>query len=127
MNYDFIRNYMRCEFQHGAYGPNDFDCYGLVWHVNKHHNNLDLPRFDDIGYQMERINNAITGQTSGDDWLEVQTPEDFDVVVLRRAGEAYHVGVWLNVDGGKVLHAMEKGVYCHDVPALKRNHFQHIT
>src|SRR5690606_34106725 len=102
MTYDWIRDYLGAPFAHDAYGPETFDCYGLVWHVARKHGGIDLPRFDDMAGQLARINAAIQGQMLSDDWQEVDAPQDFDAVVMRRAGEAYHVGAWLAVDGGKV-------------------------
>ena len=121
-----ITPYLMAEFEHGAYGPDKFDCFGLVWHVNLHHNNTELPRFDDVGHQLQRMNAAIMGEQASEDWQEVDVPKQFDVVVMRRSGEAHHVGVWLDIDGGKVLHACEKGIFCQSISALGRNFFQHI-
>lgn len=127
MNYDFIKGYMNAPFKHDCYGPEAFDCYGLVWHINKHHNAREFPRFDDMRAQTSRINATIQGQVSTEDWEEKQQPTDFDLVVMRRAGEAYHVGVWFAVDGGRVLHSTPQGVLCNDLGALRRMGFQHIT
>lgn len=118
---------MQAQFKHDAYGPDAFDCYGLVWHVCKHQGGIDLPRFDDMQAQLDRINAAINEQVMSADWQEVEKPQPFDAVVMRRAGEAYHVGVWLDVDGGKVLHATPKGVLCNDMGGLRRMNFQHVA
>ena len=128
MKYSFVFDYLSAPFRHDAYGEDGhYDCYGLLWHVAKHHGGIDLPRFDDFQGQLARINAAIAGQALSRDWAEVDTPEDFDAVVLRRAGESYHVGCWLGVDGGKVLHAMPQGVHCNDLASLRRMSFQHIS
>ena len=126
MDYSFIRDYLTKEFAPDAYGPEKFDCYGLVWHLNFHYNGVDLPRFDDMELQRDRINACIQGQALTEDWREVKQPRDFDLVLMKRAGEAYHVGCWFDVDGGKVVHATPKGVLCNDLGGLRRMHFQHI-
>ncbi|OFE11374.1 hypothetical protein PHACT_12515 [Pseudohongiella acticola] len=128
MKYSYIRDYMGARFRHDAYGEDGcFDCYGLVWHIAKHHGGIELPRFDDYAGQLARINAAIDGAVLSSDWREVSAPQDFDAVVMRRAGEAYHVGCWLGVDDGKVLHATPQGVLCNDLAGLRRMNFQHIT
>lgn len=127
MNYSWISQYLMAPFEHDAYGPERFDCYGLLWHVAREHGGIELPRFDDFEGQLKRINAAIAGQTLSDDWVEVEIPQDFDAVVMKRAGEAYHVGCWLGVDGGKVLHATPQGVHCNDMNALRRMFFQHFS
>lgn len=128
MSYDWIETYLRAPFRDDAYGEDGhFDCYGLAWHVATHQGGQTWPRFDDMEGQMARINAAIRGQELSEDWLEVPMPQEFDIVVMRRADEAYHVGIWLNVDGGKVLHTSPKGVYCTDLNALRRMQFRNIT
>lgn len=126
MKYDWIRDYLMAPFEHDAYGPEKFDCYGLLWHVAKMHGGIDLPRFDDLQGQLARINALVAGQVMSADWIAVREPQDFDAVVMRRSGEAYHVGCWVGVDGGKVLHAMPGGVHCNDLSGLRRMNFQHI-
>lgn len=126
MNYDWINDYLGLPFEELSYGPDTFDCYGLVWHVLQHHAGVTLPRFDDIDYQVARINAEICQQADLDCWQRITQPEDFDVVVLRRAGESAHVGVWLGVDGGKVLHATRaNGVICTACGALDRMNYRH--
>ena len=90
-----VIKYQQCEFETGAYGPNKFDCYGLVHHVNKHFFDTELPRFDDVGYTIERLNAFIEGQALGKDWERVEHAGQGDAVVMRRAGESYHVGVFI--------------------------------
>src|SRR5690606_1164989 len=118
VNYDFLLPFLQAPFKHDAYGPQAFDCYGLVWYLNFHFNGVDLPRFDDMEGQLERINATIQGQTLSKDWVQVKTPQDFDLVLMRRAGEAHHVGAWFDVDGGKVMHATPSGVLCNDLGGL---------
>lgn len=127
MSYEWVNDYLNKSFEELAYGPEKFDCFGLVWHVNKHQNNTELPRFDSIDYQIDRINAEINSQALSADWQKVTTPQEFDCVVMRRAGEAYHVGVWLDVDGGKVLHATQKGILCNDLGGLHRMSFNNIS
>ena len=127
-DYSWIDDYLGKAFQELSYGPDTFDCYGLVWHVSQHQAGVTLPRFDDIEYQAARINAEVCHQASLQDWLKVDQPQDFDVVVLRKAGESNHVGIWLEVDGGKVLHATRRnGVICTDPGALYRMNYKSRT
>lgn len=127
--HDWVEDYLDKPFEELSYGPDSFDCYGLVWHVLHTQAGIDLPRFDDIEYQAARINAEISRQAGNvDDWETIQgTPQQFDVVVLRRAGESHHVGVWLDVDGGLVLHATRTGVLATSLAALYRMNYRHHT
>lgn len=122
-----VKLYLGAKFVTGAYGPDVFDCYGLLWWLNYAHNDRTLPRFDDMDYQRARINAKIAGECMTEDWQQVTDPESFDAVVLQRnSSEAYHVGVYLS-DQHKVLHAMPgHGVVCTDLPALERMGFRKV-
>lgn len=125
--YSWVNAYMRCVFAPRQYGPYAYDCWGLVWHVCKYHAGIELPRFDDVEYQLQRINAEIQGQKLSDDWHRVDSPTEFDVVLMQRAGEAYHVGVFLEVDGGKVLHACPDGILCNNLVELHTMGFRQVT
>jgi cell wall-associated NlpC family hydrolase len=125
-DYKWIENYMTKPFKELAYGPDEFDCYGLVHHVCLNHGGITLPRFDDIEYQLTRINATINQQAAADCWEQVREPREFDVAVMQRAGEALHVGVFLAVDGGKILHATRKGTYCSDMGGIYRMLYRRV-
>jgi cell wall-associated NlpC family hydrolase len=125
--YDWVIDYMCANFAPKAYGPVEFDCWGLVWHVSKFQAGIELPRFDDVAYQMQRIDAEIKGQALSDDWHEVKQPGEFDIALMQRAGEAYHVGICLKVDGGRILHACPEGILCNTAFELNTMGFQHIT
>lgn len=125
--YDWVIGYMGATFAPKAYGPEQFDCWGLVWHVARFRGGIELPRFDDVAYQLKRINAEIEGQAMSDDWVQVDAPAEYDTVLMRRAGEAYHVGIFLNVDGGRILHACPEGILCSQVRDLHAMGFQHLT
>lgn len=125
--YEWVQEYMAARFAPKTYGPAEFDCWGLVWHVGKFQAGIDWPRFDDVAYQMARIDAEIKGQAASKDWHQVEARQEFDVVLMRRAGEAYHVGIWLDVDGGRVLHATPEGILCNQVRELHNMGFQHLT
>ena len=123
-----VRLYLGAPFKTGSYGPDTFDCYGLVWEVNRRHADRELPRFDDIDYQLARLNAHINNQALSADWQRVDTPTDFDIVLLQRnQADAYHVGVYLDAGGGKILHALDgHGVVCNDRNALVRMGFKKV-
>ena len=52
-------------------------------------------------------------------FYEVAQPRDGDVVLMRQAKNPVHVGIWLDVDGGGVLHCCRNsGVVFQNVPTL---------
>ena len=55
-------------------------------------------------------------------WAKVEMPQEGDCVLLRRSRHPIHVGVWLDVDDGGVLHCAEDcGVVFQRPDALRLN------
>ena len=40
-------------------------------------------------------------------WIEVEAPREGDAVQMSHSRHPHHVGVWVEVDGGGVLHCVE--------------------
>lgn len=40
-------------------------------------------------------------------WVEVEVPEEGDAVQMSHSRHPHHIGVWVDVDGGGVLHCVE--------------------
>lgn len=83
------------------------DCWGLVRLVHKEQFNNDLPSFSEE-YQTterDRLQEILATQREG--WVNVATPEEGDVVLLRVLGTESHVGIYIG--DNKVLHSMIDG------------------
>ncbi len=109
----------------GAQGPDSFDCWGLVRYVYKHHFNIILPTFDIDANCLKAVALAIAdGQQH---WQQVESPKDGDVVLLAHAKYPSHIGIWLDVDRGGVLHCVRKaGVVFSDLIKLRLSGWGHI-
>lgn len=97
--------YIGIQYERGAQGPHAYDCGGLVRQIQRAHFGVDMPEviapdYDD-GMAMVGL---IRTQAEAQGWQSVSgDPKHGDIVVIRRP---YHVGVWLDIDGGGVLHAI---------------------
>lgn len=97
--------YIGLPYERGAQGPDKYDCGGLVRQIQQAHFGIPMPEviapdYDDaIG-----MVGLIRTQAEAQGWQAVSgVPKHGDIVVIRRP---YHVGVWLDIDGGGVLHAV---------------------
>lgn len=88
----------------GARGPESFDCWGILCHVYETQKGVKLPTFADVlpktGEAMELMN-AKTG------WNQLKEPEHLCAVALGRVSLTHHVGIYLEDDGGLILHCHE--------------------
>ena len=105
---------------HGK-GPDLFNCWEFVRAVQDRHFGRILP---DIANPEDML---AMGRTFRDHperqrWVKVEVPAEGDCVLLRRSRHPIHVGIWLDVDCGGVLHcAQDAGVVFQRPDALRLN------
>lgn len=91
----------------GADGTPAFDCWAFFRHVQREHFGIDVPvvvaeDYDDAGVIVSLINS----HPERGHWLPLAPDaprRNGDGVIVHRP---LHVGVWLDVDGGGVLHCV---------------------
>lgn len=86
----------------GANGPDSFDCWGLVREVERDHFGRELPDAPDRQALIDTAREVLGAQA----WVRTIAPIEGDGVIMRM-GPQVHVGVYLEADGGGVLHAVE--------------------
>ncbi len=98
-----LRQYIGKPWMEGAQGPHAFDCYALVRDIQQRYFGIDMsevavPDYEDQG----QIAELLSGHIETGNWIQVDKPQHGDGVYMRRP--ARHYGVWLDIDGGGVLH-----------------------
>lgn len=116
--------YIGLPWQSGAQGPEAFDCWALVRHVQREHYGRELPIIDVDAHDRDAVHAAFRDHPERARWQRVYPPQDGDCVLTHRGGQVDHVGVYLELNDGyelRVLHAIRSsGVVCTALPALKR-------
>ncbi|MBC7953280.1 MAG: C40 family peptidase [Rhodospirillaceae bacterium] len=101
--------------------PASFNCWEFVRMVQARHFDRTLPEI------VNPDDTLALGRTFRDHperrrWQAVPAPADGDCVLLRRSRHPIHVGIWLAVDGGGVLHcSQDSGVVFQRADALSLN------
>ncbi len=55
-------------------------------------------------------------------FIEVTSPQAGDIVLIRQSQNPAHCGIWLNIDGGGILHCVRgNGVVFQTTQSLKAN------
>ena len=97
-----------------------FDCWGLFRYVQKHHFNRDLPPVNVDTSDVLAVAREFRDNEQRSCWALRYLPMDGDAVLMAHARYPSHVGVWLDIDGGGVLHAVKgMGVIYSNLSALK--------
>lgn len=96
--------YIGHEWESGANGPDKWDCWHFLQHVQRTYFDRQLPDAP-IG-DPEGCRAVYDQEMANGHWKRVMEPEHGDAVSMR-SGSWPHVGVWLDIDGGKILHCCE--------------------
>lgn len=93
----------------GAEGPDAYHCWSAAAMVQRRFFGRDIPSLG-----RERATTVVKARAT---WARRETPCDGDIVEMRKAGRANHVGVWI---GGGILHCQRGAGMCFDTPAAIR-------
>lgn len=132
---DWINRVIGLPWTEGAQGPGAFDCWGLARATQRELFGRDLPLLaceadpskiarDNIRDVMRALDNVEL--RSG--WAEVQTPTHGDIAMLSHRKYPSHMGTYLDVDRGGILHVThEGGVRFEPIPLLRLQGWHRIS
>lgn len=105
----------------GHSGPDSFDCWGLVRFIQSTRYGRELPIIAPENYGVLECARAFRDHPERARWIDTMTPEDGDIVLLAHSRHPVHVGQWVGVDGGGVLHCVQgAGVVFQNIRSLQQ-------
>lgn len=112
----------------GAQGPEAYDCWSLVRAVYRDQFNItDLPAFITDATDTAQVQAMFDGNQEFSNWRQIDTPIEGDAVITMNGQRPEHVGIWLAIDGGKILQCVYgAGVVAASVAATRRVIGQHL-
>ena len=106
----------------GARGPDTFDCWGLFLFVQRAYFGRVLPEIPVDALNLRTVIETFRYHPERAHWRGVDSPLEGDAVLMRQSRYPVHVGVWLAVDGGGVLHCVQSaGVVFQSASALAQH------
>lgn len=97
--------YIGQAWKSGARGPDMWDCWGFLQHVQQAHYGRELPMIDDVDtHNLRNVIHTIKSHPERSNWRQISQPQDGAAVLLGYGRDTSHVGVHLALDGGGVLH-----------------------
>jgi len=116
----FARQYMGLPWVNGAQGPDEFDCGGFFRFIRAKHFNHQMPIIDVDANRLKAVLAALKKGSDDQEWVKVDTPSEGDAVLMAHAKYPSHIGIWLDADGGGVLHCVRgAGVIYSDLNKLR--------
>ena len=120
-----VSKYIGLKWESGATGPSRYDCQGLCVHIQKKLYNKIMPEVKVDSDNLFSIVKAITKNKAWEKFEKIENPEDGCIVKMFSAENPSHIGVYINVDGGGVLHSIRKqGVIWDTLFILKKTYAQ---
>lgn len=114
-------------WKRGAHGPDAYDCWGLVWEVQRRYG-VGLPMVEDPPNTLMGVAKLFRDTNIRDLLTEVDHPVDGCIVEMSHSSRPYHVGVYLDVDRGGIIHSIGKlGVQFDRMPNLKAAGWNNFT
>lgn len=96
--------YIGLPWRLGASGPDAFDCWGLVRHVQKEHFGIEMPHLNVYQCDNKEEINALLRSSP---WKRSSDETKEGDVVLMYGADGPHVGIVLEIDGiAGCLHAI---------------------
>ncbi len=127
----WVNHYIGLPWVAYARGPTSFDCWGLVLDVLEKQFNIHLPQFLDIPTDDARgMTNAMIQGLAEQRALPLAQPIHGAIACcfIRVQGKELirHVGIYLDIDGGGILHSAEKHQCAFDHPKKLNRLFSRI-
>ena len=94
-----------------AYDPQTHDCWAFCRRVWAEQFALAVPVVTVNGSNLRAITRAFSHHPERNLWQAVDVPQEGDAVLLAHTKYPSHVGIWVEADGGGVLH-------CQDGPGV---------
>ena len=119
--------YIGLPWENGAQGPESYDCWGFFRHVQRTYFSTEVPFINVDADDLRQVIKNFTKHDEVTRWQKVTKPASGDAVLMRHSKFPSHVGVWLDVDSGGVLHCVRgEGVVFSSITALKFSGWGHI-
>jgi len=103
-----IADYLNCKWEAGANGPDKYDCHHLVIEIKKKFYNQQLPSVEVNANNLFSVIKAIKKNKVWNDFVKLDKPEDGCIVKMFSAEQPNHIGIYIKMDSGGVLHCSQR-------------------
>lgn len=123
---EFVQRVIGLPWRENGYGPDAYDCWGLARACQREVFGRDLPVID-YPSTLRAIVRMMEDHTVRDAWPETKLPTHGDIVTMTAALHPHHIGTWLQLEGGRILHATEReGVMCSSLHHIRLEGFRSL-
>lgn len=111
----------------GARGPLEFDCWGLLVHVYWEILGIELPLYPNVDAK-DTLKVTRLFVAGAEQWEKIPEPEAFCAVGMSANLRMTHVGLWLPIDNGGILHASDnRNVVFQSIQSIRMSGLSNLT
>ena len=112
-------DYIGKPWKTGCSGPSEFNCWGLVVDVYRRRYGKVLEIISVPENNLRALIKTVEGHPERQCWEACLNPSEGDIALMRQSRYPTHVGLWVEVDGGGILHCIQgTGVVFQSLQAL---------
>lgn len=100
-------------------GPLHFDCWGLVWHVQRQVFARVVEEYQVHPDLKREVAALLDMATNSGDWLKLAEPVEGCAVGMAKNSKLHHVGVYTDAEGGFIIHADKPAVMAQTISRLR--------
>lgn len=109
-------------WRRGAMGPRAYDCWGLACHLQRVLFGREMTAIPDPpdGRDRAALERFVSEHPARLQWRQVDRPVQGAIVELANDQHPWHIGVYLTIDGGRIVHSQRStGVTIDSIVGLK--------
>lgn len=104
----FVKSVLNKPWKLGHEGPDSFDCWGLFRHTEREVYGIEVPMIQlPKGADPDMISAVFQIHPIRNQWVKSKYPTDGCAVLMYRQIIGHHIGVFIGLDEGVVLHCVE--------------------
>ena len=104
----FVREVIFKPWRKLAEGPDAYWCWGLARVAQRRLADRELPIINCDPDDLRAVIRLVQNHPLRDEWQQLKKPQHLDAVMMAHRNHPHHIGTWLALDGGVVLHATEQ-------------------
>ncbi len=92
----------------GMNGPDAYDCWGVAQVIERRLFNREMPDIKEPPTDVRKLIAFIHSHKARAQWKRTDTPAHGQLVELAHGNHPFHIGVYLDVEGGGIIHSLAK-------------------
>lgn len=118
---DFLNSLIGKPYEVGAVGPDSYDCWGLAQVIQRELFGREMPDIKSPPKSLKSLIHYVRDHDARKQWKAAEKfPIHGQLVEMTQSEHPFHIGVYLEYDGGGIIHSFNPAGVCFDRPAVLR-------